>query len=146
MIDCDIEPVFSPHTSSYSALQWLDEANCDVFACTHTCLPVMIDYENGSKAIVNNGSAGIPNFKGETFGVITRISEDIETVPSSSLYSTIISDCIRIDALAVHFNHEDFLQKKFLIDWPEGSPGYVNYFDRIRYGTKIDIRDSKARG
>ena len=133
----------SSSSSSYLPLKWLDEAKCDVFACTHTCLPVMIDYNNSSKAIVNNGSAGIPNFKGESFGVITRISEDVETVPSWSLYSTIVSNCIRIDALAVRYNHKGFLNKQFLVNWPEGSPGYINYYDRIRFGTDINIRDSK---
>ena len=130
-----------PSSSSLSAIQWLNEARCDVFACTHTCLPIMVNF-GGKKAIVNNGSAGIPNFGGKSSGVITRISINIDTVPLSSLYSTIISDCIRIDAIAIDYNHEEFLFKKFLVDWPEGSPGYINYYDRLRNGTNLRIQDA----
>ena len=138
-------PALSSSCSSPSSvMKWLNEAKCDIFACTHTCLPVMVDYDNHSKAIVNNGSAGIPNFKEETFGVITRISEDVKTVPQSSLYSTTLSDCIRIDAIAVCYDHKDFCSK-FLVDWPEGSPGYVNYYERLVHGTTMCIQDSKLR-
>src|SRR6266850_3372964 len=37
----------------------------DIFACTHTCLPVMQGFSTprGAALIVNNGAAGMPNFR-----------------------------------------------------------------------------------
>src|SRR5438034_9437628 len=37
----------------------------DVFACTHTCLPVIQEFDapRGKALIVNNGAAGMPNFR-----------------------------------------------------------------------------------
>src|SRR4029077_20623065 len=51
-------------------------AAIDVFACTHTCLPVMQDFATprGTALIVNNGAAGMPNFRDTHFGLATRIA------------------------------------------------------------------------
>jgi hypothetical protein len=44
---------------------YFHEAATDVLACTHTCLPFAqrFDCDGAPKALINNGSAGMPNFK-----------------------------------------------------------------------------------
>ena len=53
-----------------------DEADLRVFACSHTCLPVFqaLELARGRSLIANNGAAGMPNFRGSRFGLLTRIS------------------------------------------------------------------------
>ena len=42
-----------------------------------SCLPVLMDFatRDGRGVVANNGAAGMPNFAGTQFGVITRIDE-----------------------------------------------------------------------
>jgi hypothetical protein len=53
-------------------------AGSRVFACTHTGLPYVQCFVVDGRAclIINNGAAGIPNFRATHFGVLTRISAD----------------------------------------------------------------------
>src|SRR5258706_584101 len=55
------------------ALRNFEEAGVRVFASSHTCLPVLQSFP-GERAIVNNGAAGMPNFRGTQFRIATRIS------------------------------------------------------------------------
>ena len=48
-------------------------AGVRAFASSHTCLPVLQCFE-GDHAVVNNGAAGMPNFRGTRYGLATRIS------------------------------------------------------------------------
>jgi hypothetical protein len=91
----------------------------DVFASTHTCLAAVCDTSGPDRlTVINNGAAGMPNFSGTRFGVITRIG----TTPSPHrpLYG-LTRDGVRIDALAVHYDTDAFLHD-FTARWPEGSP------------------------
>ena len=57
---------------------WFAQAQVEVFASSHTCLPVFHTLQReGSEfapAILNNGAAGMPNFADTSYGVITRIA------------------------------------------------------------------------
>ena len=74
-------------------------AQVDVFASTHTCLAVLRDFElrAGRLTIINNGAAGMPNFSGSRFGLVSRIA----TTPSPHrpLYG-MARDGVHIDAIA----------------------------------------------
>ncbi len=78
-------------------------AQVDVFASSHTCLAALREFSftGGRLTVINNGAAGMPNFTGSTFGVMTRIA----TTPSphKPLYG-VERDGIHIDALAVHYD------------------------------------------
>ena len=53
------------------------QAEVDVFASTHTCLPATRSFDlDGIKLIANNGAAGMPNARGTRFGMLTRIGID----------------------------------------------------------------------
>src|SRR5262249_9793936 len=101
----------------------------DVFASTHTCLALLHDsaLPNGCLTVINNGAAGMPNFKGTRYGLISRIA----TTPSPhrSVYG-LERDGVHIDALPVGYDHGQFLDR-FLACWPAGTPAHLSYAQRI---------------
>ncbi len=121
--------------------RWLADirevSQIDVFASTHTCLAALRDFDRipGRLTVINNGAAGMPNFAGTRFGVITRIA----TTPSphATLYG-LERDSLFIDALAVHTNEDAFLER-FLARWPQGSAAYLSYFSRIVEGPDYSV-------
>lgn len=106
-------------------------ANVDVFASTHTCLPATRIFNHGEKKLVaNNGAAGMPNASGTKFGILTRIATTAS--PHSRLYGQPLRGT-HIDALAINYDDAAW-QERFLANWPEGSPAWLSYFDRIVNG------------
>ena len=112
--------------------QWFDRAGVDVFASSHTCLPVLAELEGG--VIVNNGAAGMPNFAASDYGVITRLSG---RPAAESLYG-ICRDGLYIEALAVRYDQSQWRQK-FIADWPSDSPAYRSYYRRIVEGPDYSL-------
>lgn len=113
-------------------------AAVDVFACSHTCLPVMRESRGGG-VVANNGAAGMPNFDDGQYGVITRISKHASPLPT--LYGTRAAEA-HIDALAVHYDAARFAAD-FLADWPPGSPAHASYWSRIAHGTRYRIERAR---
>jgi hypothetical protein len=107
------------------------EADVRVFASSHTCLPVFqpIELSGGRRLIANNGAAGMPNFRGTRFGLITRISVHPHT---DALYGERLGS-IHVDALAVRYDHAGWVER-FDARWPEGSPASASYRRRILEG------------
>jgi hypothetical protein len=117
---------------------WFRRANVRVFACSHTCLPALREFDlpGGTAAAINNGAAGMPNFSGVQYGVITRIG--LTPAPAGrTLYGSRI-DGVFIDALKLDYDHALWL-RNFLADWPEGSPAHSSYFRRIVSGPAYTI-------
>jgi hypothetical protein len=118
------------------ARNWLADvrrASCiDVFASTHTCLAALRDFDlpAGRLTIANNGAAGMPNFQGTAFGLVTRIATSPS--PHPPLYR-MVRDGVHIDALPVAYDRDAFLAR-FFARWPEGSPAHASYFGRIERG------------
>ena len=119
-------------------------AGTDVFACTHTCLPVMQEFAtpHGAALIVNNGAAGMPNFRDSRFGLITRIAD---TPSGEALYGTRIG-AVHVEAIPVRHDHEAWLAE-FDRVWPAGSPASLSYRKRIAsgpaYGMEQAVRVSR---
>lgn len=101
------------------------EARVDVFASSHTCLPALRRFDRG--LVINNGAAGMPNFRGMRHGLITRISS--RPAPHPTLYCTRIGD-VWVEAVPLAFDYDDWIMR-FLANWPDGSPAYLSYFARI---------------
>ena len=80
--------------------------------------------------IINNGAAGMPNFFGTCFGLISRIG----TTPSPHrpLYG-IVRDGVHIDAIPLPYDGDAFLGR-FLARWPKGTAAHASYFQRIKAG------------
>jgi hypothetical protein len=126
---------------------WLGEvrrsSNIDIFACTHTCLAVLRDLmlSAGRLTVINNGAAGMPNFAGTTFGVMTRIATSPS--PHPPLYG-LRRDGVYIDAIALHYDQRAFLGR-FLARWPQSSPAHSSYYKRIVGGPDYTIAQAAPR-
>jgi len=111
-----------------------EQADVDVFASTHTCLPVLRHYGlPTNKVVINNGAAGMPNFAQTRYGLLTRIS--IHPSPHIPLYGVALRD-VYIDALSINYDNKDWLQM-FLANWPVNSPAWTSYYSRINNGNGI---------
>ena len=120
-------------------------AAVDLYASTHTCLPALrrIQRPSGrSGGIVNNGAAGMPNFKGDLTGLCTRIA----TTPSPhpALHEIQLGSAW-VALLPVHFDTVRW-QQEFLAQWPPGSHAWLSYFERITRGPSFSPRQALSPG
>jgi len=128
-------------------LRALEQAAVDIFASSHTCLPALrlFDTAAGDRVVVNNGAAGMPNFRGDRAGLITRIATT--PVPASLApqrrYGTEASG-VYVDALAVRFD-TDAWNAQFGSVWPAGSPAAISYGRRIFDGPDFSVDDALGR-
>jgi hypothetical protein len=123
----------SHETHQQTVASWFEAANVDVFASTHTCLPVMQEIVTAGKHhwVINNGAAGMPNFEHDTAGLITRIA----TTPPKDRPSRagVNVNGLYIDLLAVQFDQARW-QAMFMDLWPPGSHAHASYWQRIVHG------------
>jgi hypothetical protein len=132
-------------TTADQLLQWFGRAEVSVLASTHTGLPYAQAVPDGRRRrlVVNNGAAGLGNFAGTTYGVITRLSSDLQP-PADSLYGITI-DTLRCDALPVRFDLGRWMDR-FLAQWPAGSPAHRSYYTRIIRGTHLQLQQAARDG
>jgi hypothetical protein len=125
-------------------LDWFGRAGVTVFASTHTGLPYaqVVPDGGGDRLVVNNGAAGLPNFAGTGYGLITRLSSDPRP-PADSLYGATVG-ALRCDALPVRFDLAEWTAR-FLAQWPPGTAGHDQYLARITRGTQLRPHQA-ARG
>jgi hypothetical protein len=130
------------------AATWLDRAQVDAFACSHTCLPVFrrlpapVGSGSGASArwVLNNGSAGMPNFEGDPAGLLTRISTEPSRGPAR-LGAVSLGSGVQAEAIAINFDATAW-RSRFLAQWPPGSDAHESYFERITLGPKFRTEDA----
>ena len=115
----------------------------DGFACSHTCLPALKAFERGF--VINNGAAGMANFAGTTFGVLTRVSTRAapRALERLRLYGLADERCF-VDALKIEFDLAAWLAR-FDAIWPAGSPAAISYRRRIAEGPAFTIDAALGR-
>lgn len=115
----------------------LDAAGVRVFASSHTCLPVMAAFP-GARVVVNNGAAGMPNFRGTSFGIATRIS----LTPGKSLYAQ-RAGRLFVEAVALDYDAAAW-RRRFLEQWPADSDAHASYYGRIVEGPSYGVQEALA--
>jgi len=122
-------------------------AAVDGFASSHTCAPALKSTARGF--VINNGAAGMANFRGATHGVITRIATRAlpPALEPQRLYG--LSDWIQgrpciVDALKVEFNLAAWL-RRFDAYWPDGTPAALSYRSRIVGVSDFEIEHALGR-
>ncbi|MBT9519731.1 MAG: hypothetical protein IV101_02455 [Dechloromonas sp.] len=112
-------------------------AEVDIFACTHTCLPALCHFplDRNTGIVINNGAAGMPNFKEQRYGLLTRIST---RPPTGEVLHGEIEQGVHVHALPIRYDH-DAWQAAFLSNWPEGSPAWLSYYQRIMHGPNFAL-------
>ncbi|WP_028331073.1 hypothetical protein [Brachyspira alvinipulli] len=118
---------------------WFIENNINILASTHTCFPAAVKLKNG--IVINNGAAGMPNFKGKIYGLITRISSFIN---KNAIYRDKINN-LYAEAVPVIYDNDKFL-KWFDDVWPLESEASLSYRDRIVNGTEYGIEKALIKG
>ena len=121
-----------------AAVAAFEQANVRAFASSHTCLPVMACFP-GERVIVNNGAAGMPNFRGTRFGVATRISLSAGKAP---LYAR-RAGRLHVEAVAIDHDAAAW-EQRFLAQWPEGSDAHLSYYRRIVDGPGYRVEEALA--
>ena len=111
----------------------------DIFATTHTCAAAAAVLEHG--AVINNGAAGLPTFKGRQSGVLTRIAP---TPSAAALYRAQVKG-LYVEAVPVRYDPATFLAW-FDELWPAGSPAEVSYRGRVINGPSAQPADALLGG
>lgn len=118
-------------------LAGLDAAGVDIFASSHTCLPALrqIHAPQRDYWVANNGAAGMPNFRGQLHGLITRVAATPPPAGSSSHGIRIERDgnTFFVDMLRVGYDQVSWM-KTFFSLWSADSPAYQSYFERLTGG------------
>lgn len=107
-------------------------ADVQLFASSHTCLPLLrrFDADGKSRVVINNGAAGMPNFRGRREGLVSRLST--RASPNPPLYGTRIG-ALHVDALPLRYDHDRWADQ-FLASWPADSAAHKSYYRRILDG------------
>jgi hypothetical protein len=116
-----------------AAMRWFDRSRVDVFASSHTCLPVLQAFP-GDRVLVNNGAAGMPNFQATSFGVASRIS----VTPSKKPLYAAAAGRLFVEAIALPYDAAAW-EKSFLAQWPPGSEAHESYYERIVHGPRYGL-------
>jgi len=111
-----------------AALAAFGAAGVQVFASSHTCLPVLQAFA-GAGTIVNNGAAGMPNFAGTSYGLATRIAL---TPHPGALYGT-RSGRLHVEAVPIDYDAAAW-RDAFLAQWPAGTDAHASYWRRMTGG------------
>jgi hypothetical protein len=131
-----VEAMPEPGTEDPVIRDWFERAGVDLLACTHTCLPFLQDFRvrDQRSLVVNNGSAGMPNFRGDRRGLVTRLSLHPAPVPPvlGTALGELHADLLGLDAITSEwltwFEHQ----------WPPGSPAHESYWNRLVHGPSHD--------
>jgi hypothetical protein len=117
----------------------MSEEGIDIFASSHTCLPVL--FQNDRHIVVNNGAAGLANFAASTSGLITRICSNDSLPALPAAYQTSLEhrgEVANVQALTVEFDATVW-QQKFLAQWPIGTAAHSSYWQRLSRGTNYSM-------
>ncbi|KAG8469368.1 hypothetical protein KFE25_005823 [Diacronema lutheri] len=119
---------------------WLEQADADIFASTHTCVTHARLVDRGPArplgAVFNNGAAGMPCFDGELWGVMTRVSTDWARAPPDSIFGVALRELgVRVDAIRVRYSAHAW-QRTWEGWWPEGSAARQGYGARMTRGLR----------
>lgn len=115
-------------------------ADVGVIASSHTCLPVLQRIAAGphESVLINNGAAGMPNFRATAYGLVTRISAHAPA--AEAIYGVSIGDT-HVQAIPVRYDVAAW-KRRFLDQWPAGSDAHVSYFGRICAGPAYGAGDA----
>ena len=126
---------------------WFEAAQVDIFACSHTCLPIFqsLNAQRAAVAsgfapvVLNNGAAGMPNFAGASEGLLTRIATRPFSGPERRF--GIERGGLCMDGLAIAIEPASW-QAQFLAQWPAGSAAHASYWQRIQHGPSHRLSDA----
>ena len=114
---------------------WFRATGADIMICTHTCLPLLWHgvVDGKPRRVLNNGSAGMGNFVGDTRGLIARLST---TAPLEAPVAGLDAQGAKLSLMPVCFDQQSWLTR-FDALWPAGTDAERSYRSRILAGTTL---------
>lgn len=106
---------------------WMTEQRVSVLATSHTCTPAALKMAEG--VVINNGAAGMPNFAGTHYGLVSRIANSQHPL---AIYRTQLNDLF-VEAIPLVYDQTSFLLN-FSRQWPSESPAAYSYWNRLIEG------------
>ena len=141
------EALHDDDASAQRLAAWFEAAQVDIFASSHTCLPIFHTLQGTRAAfdpvVLNNGAAGMPNFKGSTQGLLTRIASTPFAGPQR-LFG-IERGGLFMDGIGIDFDAAAF-QAAFSAQWPTGSDAERSYGQRIAAGPAYGVDQAVRYG
>lgn len=131
----------APGTNAATVRRWARTARVDAFACTHTCLPWT--GTPGGVPVINNGSAGMPNFRGRVDEVLVSRIAPMERSAADALYAVTV-DGLRYEAIPIAIDG-DAWRARFTANWPPGSPAHDSYSGRLGAGPAHEVSDARLQ-
>lgn len=122
-----------------AAVDAFERAKVRIFASSHTCLPVLASLP-GDRVVVNNGAAGMPNFRGTQFGLATRISVFAGKTP---VYAQRAAGLF-VEAIDIDYDATAW-RRRFVAQWPAGSEAHLSYYQRIASGPRYSVGQALRR-
>ena len=126
---------------------WFERAGVDAFASSHTCLPVFDAFGSaaaqGGGLVLNNGAAGMPNFRGCREGLLTRIA--LHPYAGRERRFGLLRGELHVDAIAIPYDVERW-EQSFLMQWPPGSDAHASYWSRLANGPDHQLADASRTG
>ena len=123
--------------------RWFDAAGVDAFACSHTCLPVFQAVAaapgRAPRWVLNNGAAGMPNFRGDAAGLLTRIATTPFEGPERR-FGVDLGGGVVAEGIALEIDAPAW-QARFSAQWPAGSDAERSYRDRIVHGPDYTVAE-----
>ncbi len=136
-----IEHVAGPEPATGAARvgEWAGRADVEAFACSHTCLPWAGCLDG--VAVINNGSAGMPDFRGRIDEVlVTRIAPRTDPAPDAAYAE--VAGGLRLEAIPVAIDGPAW-RRRFARNWPPGSPARGSYEQRLHAGPNHSPADAR---
>ncbi len=125
------------------ARRWFDLAHVDIFASSHTCLPIFHTLVSPGRSfqpvVLNNGATGLPNFRHDQAGLLTRIA--VRPFEGQQGLFGIVRDGLHLDAISVRADQHRWTSQ-FLAQWPAGSDAHVSYWNRIVDGPDFEAPEA----
>jgi len=123
--------------------EWFAQAQVDVYASSHTCLPVFQTLPAQGAAfapiVLNNGAAGMPNFWNAQEGLFTRIAT--RPFDGAERRFGVERGGLFLDAVALRFDAARW-HREFLAQWPAGSAAHSSYWQRIVQGPRYELTEA----
>ncbi len=110
-----------------------------VLSTTHTCAAAAVCTPHG--AVINNGSAGLPEYKGLLYGLVNRIST---TRHPDAVYRARVED-VWVEAVPVRYDQDAFI-RWFDAIWEPDSPAAISYRPRAVAGPDVSFADAVGAG
>lgn len=89
--------------------------------------------------MLNNGSAGMPNFRGRAAGLLTRVA--LRPFEGPERVHGLVREAVHLDAIEVRYDAPRWAAH-FLRQWPEHSDAHDSYWERIVDGPAYETRQA----